>query len=81
MQDLQSSEDHGWEKEDGYLKLVYMKGPAPRSLVELTRVTVRSPSVKAIARAQIQASPVRRRARAWLTKRVKTRILQPCISW
>ena len=60
------------ERRYGYLKPVYMtKDPAPRSLVELTACNC--PSVKAIARAQIQVSPERR-----LTKCVKTCILQPC---
>ena len=37
MQDLNSPEGHGWEKEEGVLKPVLMtKEPAPKSLLELT---------------------------------------------
>ena len=37
MQDLNSPEGHGWEKEEGILKPVLMtKEPAPKSLLELT---------------------------------------------
>jgi len=37
MQDLESPEEHGWDLEDGSLRVVYMtKELAPRSLVELT---------------------------------------------